>query len=221
MPPGREGPSHRRRFHSIQGGVLPPYSRTESGLQDPPYICQKEAPGAAPVWRRPLSAYLEYRESHEYALGAVTFCKIGGDVVPFCRRIQRIANRSEGRISVRSREVDSHRRGIALMCLIPEDVHHRLQRIPRIDSNNNATFTRVQFYQTPHGIDTQTAYHFFDEAQIESLGSALLIQFLDSLSGQQGRTPFPSAQHRFIHIGNGHYLTQGRERCPTQALWMA
>src|SRR5215510_16142879 len=101
MSTGRGVPSHRRWLHSIQGGVLPPYSRTECGLQNPPYICQKEAPGAAPVWRRPLSACLEYRERHEYALGAVTFCKIDGDVVPFYRGIQHPVNRSEGRISVR------------------------------------------------------------------------------------------------------------------------
>src|SRR6267143_2914366 len=126
MPTGRGVPCRRRRFHSIQGGVVPPYSRTESGPQDLPYICQEEAPGAAPVWRRPLSACLEYRKSHGYALGAVTFCKIGGHVVPFSRRIQHITNRSEGRISVRSNEVDNHRRGIALMGLVPEDVHHRL-----------------------------------------------------------------------------------------------
>src|SRR5689334_19199855 len=102
MPKGRGVPSHHRRFHSVQGGALPPYLRTECGLQDLPYICQEAASGAAPVWRRPLSTYLEYRESPEYALGAVTFRKISSDVVPFCRGIQRVANQPEGRSSVRS-----------------------------------------------------------------------------------------------------------------------
>src|SRR5215471_5277195 len=126
MPTGHGVPSRCRRFHSIPGGAAPPYSRTKSSPQDPPYRYQEEAPGAAPGWRQPLSACLEYRERHAYALGTVTFCKIDGEVVPFYRRIQHPVNRSEGRISVRSREVDSHRRGIALMGLVPEDMYHWL-----------------------------------------------------------------------------------------------
>src|SRR5262249_626067 len=126
MPTGRGVTSHHKRFRSSQGGVLPLYSRTECSPQDPPYIYQEETSGAALGWQLPLSACLDYRESHGYALGTVTFRKIGRDVVPFNRGIQRVANYPEGCISVRSSEVDRHRRGIELMGLISEDVHHRL-----------------------------------------------------------------------------------------------